>query len=78
MLQRLLNNKFSIIILLSVLIGLILLFKTYSTKKKVSFNENINKVLEPDKFIENNKFIGIKKGYVFKKGESGLGYYLDS
>ena len=78
MLGRLLNNKFSIIILLSVLIGLILLFKTYSTKKKVSFNENINKVLEPDKFIENNKFIGIKKGYVFKKGESGLGYYLDS
>jgi hypothetical protein len=78
MLQQLLNNKFTIIILLSILVGTIWLFKTYSTVKTVTFNENMNKELEPDKFIKSDEFEGIKKGYIFKKDEYGIGYYLDT
>ena len=28
-------------------------------------------------FIPSKKFIGAKKGYVFKKDTKGLGYYID-
>jgi len=78
MLQQLLNNKFTIIILLSILIGSIYLFNTHSNKKTVTFNENMNKISEPDKFIESKEFEGTKKGYIFKKDVSGIGYYLDT
>ena len=30
-----------------------------------------------DEFIKSDGFAGKKKGYVFKKGDKGLGYYLD-
>jgi hypothetical protein len=30
-----------------------------------------------DDFIKSDGFAGKKKGYVFKKGDKGLGYYLD-
>ena len=29
------------------------------------------------KFIESPRYTGFRKGYVFKLGEEGLGYYLD-
>ena len=29
------------------------------------------------KFVESSKYTGSKKGYVFKLGEKGLGYYWD-
>lgn len=28
-------------------------------------------------FIESSSFVGPKAGYVFKRGDRGLGYYLD-
>ena len=34
--------------------------------------------LANENFIEANYFKGKKKGYVFKKGKKGLGYYQDT
>lgn len=33
--------------------------------------------LNKPKFIQSNNFLGQKKGYHFKKGNNGLGYYLE-
>jgi len=50
-------------------------------------NKNINqeekeeeqylKVEFNDDFIQADGFVGYKKGYIFKKDNKGLGYYLD-
>tara|TARA_R110002074_G_scaffold64227_3_gene153504 strand:- start:506 stop:634 length:129 start_codon:yes stop_codon:yes gene_type:complete len=41
-----------------------------STNKTVT-NQNID-------FIQSDTFVGGKSGYIFKKDEKGLGYYLDN
>ena len=47
---------------------------------KVNLNgDNHNKDIKPIlKFIESNKFNGLKNGYIFKKDTKGIGYYLDN
>jgi hypothetical protein len=61
--------------------------KSLQNNNKFNYNENFtddsssidknnfDNILH--KFIKANKFLGEKKGYVFKMGENGLGYYLD-
>ena len=47
---------------------------------KANLNEvNHNKDIKPIlKFIESDKFNGLKNGYIFKKDTKGTGYYLDN
>ena len=86
MITKILNHKFTFIILLFVLIVGVWIFKdklNSDNEKKVHFNENNNKILEFDKnqvstsFIQTDKFQGKKDGYVFKADNLGLGYYID-
>ena len=58
------DNIFIIIILVFVLF--------YFFKKEV-----IPPEVKREGFIPSKKFIGAKKGYVFKKDKKGLGYYND-
>ena len=39
-------------------------------------NSRVSRNLPP--FIPSKKFIGAKKGYIFKMDEAGLGYYIDN
>ena len=41
---------------------------------EVNHNKDIKPIL---KFIESDKFNGLKNGYIFKKDTKGIGYYLD-
>jgi len=47
----------------------------YMQKSKTKTNESVNNVVES--FIPCDRFTGAKKGYVFKKDNDGIGYYLD-
>jgi len=71
------NNKI-VVILLIVLISYLLYAKVFEGSKKVqeSFIQGNAEVQES--FIQGNEFVGEKKGYVFKTGDSGLGYYIDN
>ena len=40
-------------------------------------NSSSSVALNAVKFIESSKYTGLRKGYVFKLGDEGLGYYLD-
>ena len=66
------NYKF--IIILVVLFFIVYIYRKklepMSTNKTVT-NQNID-------FIQSNTFVGGKSGYIFKKDEKGLGYYLDN
>ena len=65
------NYKFIIILI-------IIFFIVYLYRKKIEPMSTKKRVINQKKdFIQSDKFIGSKKGYVFKKGEKGLGYYLD-
>ena len=59
------DNIFIIIILVFVLF--------YFFKNR----ENMVPERKREEFIPSKKFIGAKKGYVFKKDTKGLGYYND-
>lgn len=48
---------------------------TRSAKKVAEVKEDVTNEASP--FIKAKKFSGSKKGYVFKKGETGIGYYVD-
>jgi hypothetical protein len=66
--MKLIINSVVLIVLLIVLL------------LQIKFNEtNINEGMYSNKpqFIQNNKFIGSKNGYVFKKDQKGIGYYID-
>jgi len=39
--------------------------------------QHIQEEIKLEKFIASNTFAGAKSGYVFKKDELGIGYYLD-
>jgi len=61
-------------ILYILIIGVIVLAYIYYfyTPNKVVEN------MQQQNFIPSKSFVGEKKGYVFKNGSSGLGYYIDS
>jgi ribosome biogenesis protein UTP30 len=46
-------------------------------KLEADANSDENRGNEKSEFIEAKKFKGSKKGYVFRKGKQGLGYYVD-
>ena len=61
-----------------VIIFIIIFFIVYLYRKKLKTIYTKKRVINQKKdCIQSDKFIGSKKGYVFKKGEKGLGYYLD-
>ena len=62
-----------IIILLGVALAIGVYF--YMQKSKTKTNEPIEKVVES--FIPSDRFVGAKKGYIFKNDSNGIGYYLD-
>ena len=72
-----------IILLLIVIIGFFGYTYYMKSKNIDDINNNLKKdeknlsVTINDEFIKSDGFIGDKKGYVFKKGDKGLGYYLD-
>jgi hypothetical protein len=74
--------------ILQISIGIALLFcvyfyiqKTQNPTKETMKNKELEleseKEQEQEQFISSDIFIGSKKGYVFKKDDKGLGYYLD-
>jgi len=69
------NNK--IIIALVVAVAVYLWYtKVYSKVMKNSEEEE--DVREEGPFIASKEFVGEKKGFVFKEGGDGLGYYRDN
>ena len=72
-------------IILLLIVGIGFFGYTYYMKSKNidDINDNLKKeeknlsVTINDEFIKADGFSGDKKGYVFKKGDKGLGYYLD-
>ena len=61
-----------------VIIFIIIFFIVYLYRKKLEPMSTKKRVINQKKnFIQSDKFIGSKSGYVFKKDEKGLGYYLD-
>ena len=74
--------------ILQISIGIDILFcvyfyiqKTQNSIKETMKNKKLDsekqKIDEQEQFISSDSFIGSKKGYVFKKDDKGLGYYLD-
>jgi len=68
-----------VIIIVCFLIYLGYLYVQSKDKPNDNLNEvNHNKDIKPIlKFIESDKFNGLKNGYIFKKDTKGIGYYLD-
>ena len=72
-------------IILLLIIGIGYFGYTYYMKSKNidDINDNLKNedknlsVTINDEFIKADGFVGDKNGYVFKKGDKGLGYYLD-
>ena len=58
-----------------ILFGVALAIGIYFYIQKSKTKEPVEKVVES--FIPSNTFIGAKKGYIFKKDNDGIGYYLD-
>lgn len=79
MFELIYENKLVLVILVLLsMVGCILysmkdkLFKT----KQVKFDPDVTIVDEQD-YIPSSSFTGRKSGYVFTRGEQGLGYYRD-
>jgi hypothetical protein len=71
------NNIISIVLLMVV--AIYIWYERFREKNVCNTTRkegHIVKQIEP--FINSNKFVGEKKGYVFKNDFEGLGYYLDS
>tara|TARA_B100000941_G_C28480866_1_gene542060 strand:- start:961 stop:1221 length:261 start_codon:yes stop_codon:yes gene_type:complete len=70
-----------IIIVIIVIIGLIYMMKdtikdTLFPPKQVTFNPTVKQINEDD-YVPSETFTGRKPGYIFTRGEQGLGYYRD-
>ena len=81
--QYLFNYKYIIIFIIFIMILIFknnLFSKNIFRKKKVTFNEKNNEILEISKndYIKSNTFKGMKRNYVFKTDYLGTGYYLDT
>ena len=61
-------------------IAILVLFLIYNGKILEGFNTKTNnkETIEKPSFISSDKFVGEKKGYVFKNDNDGLGYYIDN
>ena len=77
-------NNIQKYMMLPLLIGIALLFcvyfyihKTQNPIKETMKNKELESEKEQEPFIPSDSFIGSKNGYVFKKDDKGLGYYLD-
>ena len=79
-------NKTQKYMILQISIGIALLFcvyfyiqKTQNPIKETMKNKELEleSEKEQEQFISSDTFIGLKKGYVFKKDDKGVGYYLD-
>ena len=74
MLKKLLDlikdNKV-IFILFLILLSYIFYIKFVKVKNK-------KKPIDKEGFISSDKFMGEMKGYIFKKDDMGLGYYIDN
>lgn len=83
-------NKYIILgIILLVVIVCIFFYYTISSKKNddiqnllqmkpiIYTHEPFSNKITPDDFIPSDTFQGSKEGYVFKKDNKGLGYYID-
>ena len=64
------NNKIIILLLLCVICAV--LFIRNRSGLVLPKHPTVSEI-----FIQSNKFIGEKKGYVFKTDTKGLGYYVD-
>jgi hypothetical protein len=68
------NNK--IIIALVIAVAAYLWYtKVYEGMKN---SEKVEEVGEEESFKPSKEFVGEKKGFVFKEGVNGLGYYRDN
>ena len=70
-----------IIIVIIVIIGIIYMMKdtikdTLFPPKQVTFNPTVKQINEDD-YVPSETFTGRKPGYIFTRGEQGLGYYKD-
>ena len=70
-----------IIIVIIVIIGIIYMMKdtikdTLFPPKQVTFNPTVKQINEDD-YVPSETFTGRKPGYIFTRGEQGLGYYRD-
>ena len=70
-----------IIIVIIVIIGIIYMMKdtikdTLFPPKQVTFNPTVKQINEDD-YVSSETFTGRKPGYIFTRGEQGLGYYRD-
>lgn len=75
------ETKVGLVIFVLVIIGCIMYFmKDRLFVKKVKFNpvvETRDDKQDNRDYIPSNSFTGRKPGYVFTRGEQGLGYYKD-
>ena len=63
--------------ILFIVIGIIILAYYFYTQT-ISKKQKIEPMIEKKSFIPSDKFIGEKKGYIFKNCSEGLGYYIDT
>ena len=77
-------NNIILYMILQILIGIAILFCVYfytqntqNPIKETMKNKELESEKEQEPFIPSDSFIGSKNGYVFKKDDKGLGYYLD-
>ena len=69
-----------IVVLLTIVGCIMYTMKDRLFPKKVKFNpvvETMDNKQDKRDYIPSNSFIGIKPGYIFTRGEQGLGYYKD-
>lgn len=73
------DSNLSKIIICVILIGIAFLYYKKTREGMVNKQQQINKPPTQDtpNFIKHDSFKGEIKGFVFKTGESGLGYYKD-
>lgn len=72
------ETKVGLVIFVLVIIGCIMYFmKDRLFVKKVKFNPVVETRDDNRDYIPSNSFTGRKPGYVFTRGEQGLGYYKD-
>ena len=65
------------IILIGILIGIYVMKDTIFPVKHVQFNPVVKTIDSESDFIPSERFTGRKPGYIFTRGEQGLGYYKD-
>lgn len=60
-----------------LLVSLVIMILAYWTAMKSLPTRRKSNAPVKKKFLPSEKFEGYRKGYIFKKGNLGLGYYFD-